>query len=228
MLINLTKKFKFILYNLKEKISSSDITHVILEEFKIRRPLYEDFCVTLQKILDAFLADRDYKYHIACRTKTLKSLEEKIVNKMKIGKIYTSLNNIEDLAGIRVIFYSEKDKNRFLKEIRGELSGIISIDTKEKDNGYNATHFIVSLGNKRLKLSEYKKFSGLVGEIQVTSIFYHAWSEIEHDFIYKDTKNLREKDPERFESMRKKLSMVMDKHIKKASVEFEEIMDEFK
>jgi ppGpp synthetase/RelA/SpoT-type nucleotidyltranferase len=228
MLINFAKKFKFILYSLKEKISSSDITHVILEEYKIRRPLYEDFCVTLQKILDAFLMHGNYKYHIACRTKTLKSLEEKIVNKMKIGKIYTSLNNVEDLAGIRVIFYSEKDKNRFLKEIRSELSGIISIDIKEKDNGYRATHFIVSLGNKRLKLSEYKRFAGLVGEIQVTSIFYHAWSEIEHDFVYKDIKNLKEKDPEKFENMQKKISMVMNKHIKKASAEFEEIVEEFK
>jgi ppGpp synthetase/RelA/SpoT-type nucleotidyltranferase len=227
MFLNFTKKIKFVLYSLKEKISSSDIARVILEDYKMKRPIYEDFCITLQKILDAFLSDRNYKYHISCRTKTLESLEQKIIKKMQNGKVYTSLNKVEDLAGIRVIFYSEKDKNRFLKEIQGELSGIISIDNKEKENGYNATHFIVSLGSKRLKLSEYKKFNGFVAEIQVTSIFYHAWSEIEHDFIYKDKKNLKEKDPQRFENMQNKLYMVMNKHIKIASAEFEKIVEEF-
>ena len=82
----------------------------------------------------------------------------------------------------------------------------------------------MTLGEKRLELCEYKQFRGLKCEIQITSILRHTWAEIEHDFIYKDIVGLKKSNPEKFAAMREKLAEIMEKHIKLASAEFEELI----
>lgn len=59
------------------------------------------------------------------------------------------------------------------------------VETKYKPTGYRGTHIIFSLDKRRSVLSEYRRFKGLKCELQITSSLYHAWSEIEHDIIYK-------------------------------------------
>ena len=54
----------------------------------------------------------------------------------------------------------------------------------------------------------------------------HSWAEIEHDLIYKDINGLREKDPQKFVILKEKLEGIMEKYIKQASLEFEEVMEE--
>jgi putative GTP pyrophosphokinase len=51
--------------------------------------------------------------------------------------------------------------------------------------GYQSVHYIVRLKADRTALPEYRRFEGLVGEIQVRTILQHAWAEIEHDIQYK-------------------------------------------
>lgn len=51
--------------------------------------------------------------------------------------------------------------------------------------GYLSLHYICKLRPERLKLVEYRRFDGLLVEIQVRSILQHAWAEIEHDLGYK-------------------------------------------
>lgn len=198
----------------------------ILAEYKTKRPQYEEFCVAVHKLLDLFLKEGGYKHQLVYRVKSPERLHEKLVRKTEQGIMYGKLSDIEDLAGLRVIFYSEGEKERFIKEIKDEISGAIRIEEKKSKSGYNATHLIVAFGPSRLKLREYKHFEGLKSEIQATTILRHAWAEIEHDLIYKDISGLKEQDPEKFALMREKLEGIMEKHIKKASVEFEEVMQE--
>ena len=196
----------------------------ILAQYRNKRHLYEEFCFAAHKLLDALLLENNYKYQIVCRTKTLEMLREELVRKCAEGVRYAILDEIEDLAGVRVLFYSEADKERFVKELKKEIDGTIYIENKKRKNGYEATHVIMTLDRKRLELSEYKHFYGLKCEIQVTSILRHTWAEIEHDFIYKDISGLRKRNPEKFAVMRKKLGDILEKHIKQASLEFEEII----
>lgn len=196
----------------------------ILDEYRNRRSQYENFCVAVHRVLDTFLRERGYKYQIEFRTKTLEKLKEKLVRKDAQGRRYASLEEIEDLAGLRIVFYSEREKGRFLDEIRNAISESIRIEEKTKRSGYNATHLIISFGPTRLTLSEYKQFEGLKSEVQATSILHHAWAEIEHDVIYKDIYGLKARDPEKFKIMEQKLTGILENHIKRASLEFEEIM----
>src|SRR3989344_5275037 len=198
----------------------------ILTEYKNKRPNYEEFRVASHRTLEALLEEGEYKYQIFSRTKTPERLEEKLVRKKAEGIYYYSLEEIEDLVGLRVIFYTERDKEKFIKKIKNAIGSFIKVKEKEKQNGYKATHIIMSFGRKRLKLSEYRHFRGLKSEIQITSILHHAWAEIEHDLVYKDINNLKNKDPKKFESMKQKMKELMEKYIKKVATELEEIIDE--
>lgn len=213
-------------FNPEESGGDSAHHRRLLAEYKNRRAAYEEFCVAVHKVLDLFLKERGYRYQIVYRTKAPEKLREKLIRKTSQGIKYKQLGDIEDLAGLRVVFYSEKDKERFVKEIKKEISGAIRVEERVKDGGYNATHLIASFGPKRLQLSEYKHFEDMKSEIQVTSVLRHAWSEIEHDLIYKDIRGLKQRDPEKFAKMNKKLKLILEKYINKASEEFEKIMDE--
>lgn len=196
----------------------------ILSEYRNKKPLYEEFRAAVHKLLDALLKDNNYKYQVVSRTKTPERLREKLLRKSAESIRYQSLNDIEDLAGVRVLFYSEADKERFVKELRKEIDGSVHIENKQTRSGYDATHVIMTFGSKRLALSEYRHFEGLKSEIQITSILRHTWAEIEHDFIYKDISGLKKRDPKKFALMQAKLTAILNKHIKQASKEFEEII----
>lgn len=164
----------------------------IILEYKKKQKTYSDFSLAMQSILEQLLKSYDYKYtFISSRAKDLIKLKEKIIRKEKEGKIYQRLENIEDLAGVRIIFYLESDRKKFLEILNAEFGGNAKIENEDKENGYKATHIILSLDKKRSSLAEYKKYNGLKCEVQLTSIFYHAWAELEHDITYKKDESLK-------------------------------------
>jgi len=196
----------------------------ILGEYRNKRPLYEEFSISVHKLLESLLKENNYKYQIVSRTKTPERLREKLMRKSGAGIRYKELGDIQDLAGVRVLFYSERDKDRFVKQLKKEINGTIHVEDRRRKGGYEATHVVMTLDPKRLELSEYKRFADLKCEIQVTSILRHAWAEIEHDFVYKDIMGLKESNPEKFEIMKHKLGEILEKYIKQASRDFEEII----
>ncbi len=212
---------------LSRSLGETNLTYLdnLLSEYKHKRPDYEEFRIVILNTLESLLQENGYKYQISSRTKNIERLKEKIIRKDKNGKKYNSLEDIEDLVGVRVIFYTEKDKERFVNKIKEELTGYTKTETREKEDGYNAIHIIASFGHKRLKLSEYKRYRDLKCEIQITSIFHHAWAEIEHDLIYKDIHDLKERDPEKFILIKQKMNHLLEDNVKKITKELEDIID---
>jgi putative GTP pyrophosphokinase len=51
--------------------------------------------------------------------------------------------------------------------------------------GYRSLHLICDLGEDRLRLPEFRRFSDCKFEIQIRTALQHAWAEIEHDRGYK-------------------------------------------
>jgi ppGpp synthetase/RelA/SpoT-type nucleotidyltranferase len=199
-------------------------TYLIVEEYKNKIVLYEEFCRAIYGLVESLLKENHYKYQIAYRIKDLNSLEKKIELKHKNGHEYKKLSDIEDLAGIRIIFYIEPDRKRFIKNILKELSSKIKVEETNKDTGYSAIHLIAGLGPKRSKLIEYKKFKGLKCEIQLSLILEHAWSEIEHDLFYKQDESIKNMDKKNATVLRGRLKGVLVNYISKASSEFEKII----
>lgn len=119
------------------------------------------------------------------RDKLIKRNEEK--NYKTIEDIY---NDIVDLAGTRVSLYFPSERD-IIDEVINELFNVKRTKKfpneahtpkyEKRFSGYWATHY-------RIKLKEEdstKRYLETIAEIQVASVLMHAWSEVEHDLVYK-------------------------------------------
>jgi len=198
-------------------------TQKLINKFEKKLPLYEDFCLSMEKMIRELLDEKKYKYQIYHRVKSIIRLKEKIIRKRKEKKIYKNLSDIGDLAGVRIVFYLESEKEKFMNDLQKEIPDIVSIEDFEKTNGYRAKHVVIKLGAKRLELSEYKKFKGLRCEIQLLSIFNHVWAELEHDWLYKNMHGLKIKNPGRYEVFKTQMENIFKNYVKKLTSKFESI-----
>jgi len=197
-----------------------------LEQYKAQKNIYKDYANTIKFILETLLKNNGFNYQVvSAREKDLDKLDENF-RKGKYPQQLGSLTSIKDLAGCRIIFYLEGDIQRFITYIHKEFSVLETIPHYSTDD-YNAQHFVVYLNKDRLSLTEYSKYGGLRCEIQLTTVLYHAWSEMAHDITYKPQKELSQFDQVAFESLKKQFSDLMHNHIKQASYGFEFIYKQF-
>ncbi|MDH5032747.1 GTP pyrophosphokinase [Chryseobacterium cucumeris] len=161
---------------------------IILKEFKEKHTKYTLFCSKLISLIGDLLHQKELIIHnMSGRVKENQSLAKKIDK--KIDK-YTSINDITDIIGIRIITHLENEVDIVEKLIRDEfkIDEENSIDKRELSNdqfGYRSLHLVISLNNTRDGLAEYSSYKNLKCEIQIRSILQHAWAEIEHDLGYK-------------------------------------------
>lgn len=198
----------------------------ILKEYKAQKELYEKFAAALTALLENML--RGYKYHLDWRVKSLESLKKKIQRKAAKGKTYEKLGDITDIAGIRIIFYTESDQRKFIWRMEEEFGDKMDIKERAKVSGYRALHAIVFLPEKRLAQAEYKAFRNLKCEVQLCLILEHAWAEIEHDILYKENWGFRQLDEVQYVNMKERMSKIMKNYIEKASGELERVVTKFK
>jgi putative GTP pyrophosphokinase len=134
------------------------------------------------------------------------------------------LEEITDLAGIRVITYFSEDVDRVASVIEREfnIDPENSIDKRaalDPDRfGYLSLHYVASVAEHRIALPEYARLRTLKFEIQVRSILQHSWAEIEHDLGYKSKAGVPREIQRRFARVASLLEL--------ADTEFEGIRSE--
>lgn len=171
-----------------------DKKNAIKEYSESRQKDYRHFSEVVSNIIKKILEDKGIKTHsVTFREKSAKSLAEKI---MREGKSYNALEDVTDLAGVRIITYFVSDLDKILPLIYNEFNIDLenSIDKRKsvdpKVFGYASVHLILSLSDARTQLPEYAAFKGLKCEVQVRTILQHAWAEIEHDIVYKSNEDI--------------------------------------
>lgn len=184
---------------------------VAIEQYRQVRPLYEDFSNVLKNLISQVLATHRIKVHsIEARAKTIDSFSKKSstpsLDNPNKPKYPNPINDITDLAGIRVITFYPSTQDKVNAIIKAEFDVIeLSDKTKllieDEKFGYASIHYLVKLKKNRSDLSEYNRFSNLVAEIQVRTILQHAWAEIEHDIQYKSTETIPSSIHRRFMSL---------------------------
>jgi len=118
---------------------------------------------------------------IESRTKSPKSFSEKIATK---GKYQNPLEEITDLAGLRVIVYYPRDVRAVGAlidrefEIDWENTNRQGEDDPPERFGYRSDHYIV-------RSPADERFAGLSAEIQVRTVMQHAWAAVDHRIRYK-------------------------------------------
>lgn len=157
----------------------------VLEEFESRKGKLESFCAKAKSLIEGSLEDAGIKYRsVQWRVKSKKKLRKKYLDP---EKNYKKLDDITNLAGLRVITYYEDEVDAVANVINREfeVDPDRSIDKRitEPDRfSYRAINYVCRHLKKRLDDVEYKKYIGVWCEIQITSILQHAWSEIEHEW----------------------------------------------
>lgn len=167
------------------------------EQFASRRGIYVDFAAVVKDILTKALADRGVKIHsIEARAKSIESFGRKASSPSELDsgkpKYERPLEQIDDLAGVRVITFLTRAVSEACKCIEEEFAVVERVDRAEtllqqEKFGYQSIHYVARLNEDRAGLAEYRRFKGLKVEIQVRTILQHAWAEIEHDIGYKSS-----------------------------------------
>jgi hypothetical protein len=109
---------------------------------------------------------------------------------MSVEDIY---RDIVDLAGTRLALYFPADRLEVERLVRSSFEILetprvfpeaSSPTYKKRFSGYWATHYRVRLLEAELSETEKRYLEARI-EIQVASVLMHAWSEVEHDLVYK-------------------------------------------
>jgi putative GTP pyrophosphokinase len=166
-----------------------------VEQYSRVQSLYRDFAETVSNILADAIKSRGLRVNaIQYRPKELESFGQKSITPAEQNptapKYKNPLADITDLAAVRVITFFPRTVDEVGQCVQAEFDIIERVDhtataQREERLGYQSVHYLVRLGNNRNRLSEYRRFDGLVSEVQVRTVMQHAWAEIEHDIRYK-------------------------------------------
>lgn len=220
-----------------------------VEQYIRERDRFWKLATTVEaKCRDILREDATHGY-VTSRAKAPDRLEGKLNNLAREGKINDKqiasdiLAEVTDLAGVRVIVYTEGDRDPVVERlIRGfsnvDRTGPATFESREHheaNNFYRATHVEAYLPNELIS-SELDNIRDDVCEIQVCSILAHVWNEIDHDLFYKKLSG----EPSETEKRRMfdigELTVMGDRHIKEllkakddrllaAGLEFEDEFD---
>lgn len=130
-------------------------------------------------------------HHMETRLKKPYSIIEKLERKGHDTDLITAMNNIYDIAGVRVICPYVKDIYRIsdllLNQDDINLITVKDYIKKPKNNGYRSLHLVVSVP---VFLSDSKKIVPV--EIQIRTIAMDFWASLEHKLKYKSNSEYQE------------------------------------
>jgi ppGpp synthetase/RelA/SpoT-type nucleotidyltranferase len=197
--------------------------------------IYAAFAETVAAILIAAIkAEGGYRLQqVAKRAKDPHSLRKKLQERRIEGTNTLELD-IKDLAGCRVVFYTNNDVTKLIN------SGLIQQnfevveyklhhprrEAQEAAELYISNHYLVALRSERVVLPEYAAFAGMRCEVQIQTILNHAWAEMAHDTVYK-APELGDFGCREFDGIKKRLRKVARKYLVPAGYEFQKIAYDF-
>jgi len=202
----------------------------ILSDFKNTESTLKDCQNRVFGLIKDLLDNAGIHVHkLESRVKQFDSLSKKIDEKNK----YSSLSEITDIIGIRIIAFLESDVDQVEVIIKSEFeideeNSIDKRQLKSDQFGYRSLHIVAELNEERCSLSEYKKYKEQKFEIQIRSVLQHAWAEIEHDLGYKSKASIPEeyrRDFNRLAALLETADLEFDR-LKNSLKEYEENVSE--
>lgn len=165
---------------------------VLKGQYELVKPKYDALARVVAEVLQKRINEQAIKtLPVIWRSKTIESLMEKIKRK----PYKEPINEISDLAGVRVVSFYAPDLDKVEKTIADEFNIIERIDKADTlgfdKMGYLGKHFIIRLSEK-YSGPHYEGLHELRCEIQVRTILQDAWAVINHHLIYKNEGSMPE------------------------------------
>ena len=183
-----------------------EIITQFIEDYKRNLCFYETAGRIAEEILSDALSSSGIRAIVTSRAKNPNRLLAKVMNRNEnrdipyqdICEIYS---DIADLTGLRVSLYFPGDRTKAdqvicslfnIAETRQFPAHTGHPSFQRRFPGYCATHYRAFLRKSILesvfKTENEQQYTDVRIEIQVASVLMHAWSEVEHDLVYKPTK----------------------------------------
>ncbi len=173
-----------------------DLIAQFVSRYRKEYDFYEQACRMAAQVLDSNLQSAGVRAIVTSRAKNPTRLETK-VKQRAMKKTYASVDeiyeDIVDLSGVRVALYFPAEREEVGRIIKSLFVPVVEPKEfptpgqptyKKRFSGYWATHYRVRLPETLLNESQ-KRYAEARIEIQVASVLMHAWSEVEHDLVYK-------------------------------------------
>lgn len=146
----------------------------------------------LEKYLKECLADEIRIDRISVRAKSVEKFIRK-AGKMTEGhkKYNDPLNQIQDQIGARIVTYYTDDIERIrilVEKYLHPIESITIVPDSESEFGYFGHHYIMLLPREVFESEDDKPLPFF--ELQIKTLFQHAWSEANHDLGYKPETDL--------------------------------------
>ena len=182
-----------------------------VSEYEREIDFWEAAARTASGLLEAELASSGLRAIVTSRAKSVDRLVEKLRDRER-KKPYVSISaireDIVDLAGVRIALYFPGQMDEAERIIRSTLDvnyrktfpEVKIPDTVPDESevggskpatvhlqrftGYGARHFRAHIVETGLNQNQVRYAAALI-EVQLASVLMHAWSEVEHDLVYK-------------------------------------------
>ncbi|MBT9776120.1 RelA/SpoT protein [Clostridium sp. MCC353] len=175
-----------------------DLVNQFIENYKRRFQFYETAGRLAAKQLEDALQSAGIRAIVTSRAKNPGRLKSKVLRRNSRREVpYKNMReiyeDIADLSGVRVSLYFPGDREK-ANALIADLFAVL--ETKQfpeqskppsynkRFSGYWANHYRAHMREEHLDPSQQKYAAARI-EIQVASVLMHAWSEVEHDLIYK-------------------------------------------
>jgi ppGpp synthetase/RelA/SpoT-type nucleotidyltranferase len=165
----------------------------IVSQYSMQKDNYAKYCDFLKEKFDDIIKESNIRIvGLQARIKQEDSLKRKLEkNVSEITNYEPKLNGIQDLIGLRIIFYSDADLLNFERFLSIKISEA-RLDRYQKYNEqYEAIHWVMQFTESQLnelfnaEEDNVKTWSKIRFEIQFTEILSHAFNEFGHDVFYK-------------------------------------------
>lgn len=119
-----------------------------------------------------------------------------VLDKIEQGRfvLKKSIQEFQDLAGIRIILLFQRDVEKVVKLIETNFDVIKNYNTGDRlENdqfGYSSIHIISKLKEQWLGLPTLSEYSNMQVEIQIRTLSQHSWAEASNIFQYKNETNV--------------------------------------
>jgi ppGpp synthetase/RelA/SpoT-type nucleotidyltranferase len=200
-----------------------------------------EYAAFAKAVADIFVAAIDTHHglrlqHVQHRAKDPDSLRRKLA-KMVTPDTDSVETIIKDLAGCRLVFYTNDDVSRFLTS--GIVSDNFEIDwdrtkifyPRSEANGaeeqFISNNYVVKLKPERTALPEYGRFAEMWCEVQVKTTLNHAWSELAHDTIYKKPELKSGFGGRLMQAIEERMKKIMREYLLPAGYEFQKVLTDF-
>jgi len=175
-----------------------DLINQFMENYKKKILFFETAGRLAAAQLEEALQAAGIRSIVTSRAKNPARLKSKVLRRnAKRTEPYKNMKeiyeDIVDLAGVRVSLYFPGDRDKVNTLIRRlfQISETKQFPEQSKPptynkrfSGYWANHYRASMREEFLEPPQ-KKYASARIEIQVASVLMHAWSEVEHDMVYK-------------------------------------------